>query len=523
MLHWVGLWWGAQVVLAGLLALWGLAGFRILAPHSAAFRDRFALAASSLALGMALHLALAFVLFHRGVVRALGLADLRAAALLAAAVLVVPAIGGARRLRRGLEPQLTFASPPGALVLFAAASMVALLSAYGYQDGRGGPENQLSARVAAGQPWFGQEVTPEWGSTQDRHQHLFEGGLATRGFPKAFPRGAFAHRGVETLLTAVGYLVGPFQVESWTAVSKVLNLVWLFLAAYGLYAIAREITSEAAAVAAGVGALLFAAIDPLLLAGLPFSSYRIFPASGTLYHNVTQQASLAFGFAGLALCARALRGGAATYACGCALLVASLFCKPSFFLVAGPMALAAAVLWRAALGQGPAGKGVAWLLGGVAVWLAYPRLFGLPSMAMPIEPGFFAWQRNTDLGWPWYTESTALLLAVVVPLSFAAFALPLFDALRRRVRPDAGTLLVGAIATAGIAFGVLLVEQGRKAGQGNVMWTAAAGLLLSLPLLVRGIEGIASRHVRTAAWCIYAAHLASGAANLCLFGYLGRF
>lgn len=523
MLRWVGLWWGAQVVFVALVALWGLAGFALLAARRTVFPDRFALAAGSVALGLAMHMGLAFVLFHRGLVRALGLADLRAAALLAFAGLVAVAVGGARRLHRDLEPRVACASPSGALVLFAAASVVALLSAYGYRDGRAGPEGQLAAMVESGQPWWGTGTAPEWGTSQDRHRQLFEGGVAVRGFPKGFPRGVFEHRGVETTLTAVGYLVGPFQEEGWMAVSKPLDLLWLFLAAYGLYAIAREWTGEPAAVAAGLGALLFAAINVPALMGLGASSYRFFPASGTLYHNVTQQASLAFGFVGLALCVRAFRGPAPTLGPGCALLAASLFAKPSFFLVAGPIVLAAIVLGRRALAPRDASTGAAWLLGSVALWLAYPRVFGLPSMGMPVEPGLFAWQRGTSLFWPLLVPTTAGLVALAAAAAFAGFLLPLLDAARRRPRLDAGAGLLGAVAVAGILFGVILVEQGRKAGQGNVMWTAAAGLLVALPLLVRGIERIASRPVRVAAWCVYAAHLASGAWNLCLFGYLGRF
>jgi hypothetical protein len=511
-------------VLVGLVGLWGLAGFAVLASRAPAFPDRFALAAGSVALGLALHMGLAFVAFHRGLVRALGLADLRAAALLALMGLVACAAVGAGRLRRDLEPRTWCASPSGALVLFAAASVVALLSAYGYRDGRAGPEGQLSAVVASGQPWWGSGPAPEWGTSQDRHRQLFEGGVAVRGFPKGFPRGVFEHRGVETTLTAVGYLAGPFQEESWMEVSKPLDLLWLFLAAYGLYALAREWTGEPAAVAAGVGALLFAALNPFLPVLLPFPSYRLFPASGTLYHNVTQQASLAAGFVGLALCVRALRSGAALYAPGCALLAASLFCKPSFFLIAGPLALAAAaMLARDRDRRSDAIRGAAWLLGGVVTWLAYPRVFGLPTMGMPVEAGFLAFQRNTAVLGPWMPESQAMLVTLVVVLSFAGFVLPLVAAMRQRPRLDAGAWLVGAVAVAGVLFGVLVVEQGRKAGQGNVMWTAAAGLLAALPLLVRGIERIAARSVRITAWCVYAAHLASGLWNLGLFGYLGRF
>jgi hypothetical protein len=522
-LRWVGLWWGAQLVFAGLVVVWALAGFAVLAPKAAALPDRFAVACTSVALGLAMHLAFAFLAFHRGLVRFLGLADLRAAALLALVPLAAIAALGARRLRPGLEPRRWCVSPASALALFAGASLVALGSAYGYRDGRAGPENQLAARVEAGRPWGTGEAVPEWGSSQDRHRQLFEGGVALRGFPRGFPRGVFEHRGVETTLTAVGYLVGPFDDDGWMAVSKPLNLLWLFLAAYGLYALAREWAGEAAACAAGLGALFFAAIDPLLLAGLPASSYRVFPASGTLYHNVTQQASLAFGFVGLASCVRALRSGAGVYAPGCALLVASLFCKPSFFLVAGPLVLGAGLLARAALPRTQLVRGGAWLAGGVGAWLAYPRVFGLPSMGMPLEPGFFAWQRNTSVLWPLVVESTPALLVLVVTLAFAAFLLPLADALRRPPRWDAGARLVGAIALAGVLFGVLLVERGSKAGQGNVMWTAACGLLVALPLLVRGIERIGSRSVRRAAWVVYAAHLLSGLWNLGLFGYLGRF
>jgi len=522
-LRWVGLWWGAQAVGLGLLALWGLAGFRVLHARTAAFPDRFGVAATSVALGFAVHLGLAFVFFHRPLVKALGVADLRAAALLALGVLVVPAVGGARRLRGDLEPRRWLVSPVGALVLFAGASLVALLAAYGYRDGLAGPENQVSALVAAGQSWRGRDVVPEWGSTQDRHQQLFEGGVALRGFPKGFPRGRFEHRGVETALTAVGYLVGPFQEESWMAVAKPLSLLWLFLAAYGLYAIARPQAPEGAAVAAGLGALLYAALNPSLLTGAAASSYRVFPASGTLYHSVTQQASLGLGFIGIALCVRALQDGARLYAPGCALLLAALFCKPSFFLIAGPLVLLAALLHRRVLERADAVAGAAWLLGGVAFWLLYPRVLGLPTLGLPVEPGFFAWQRNTDLHLPWDVARTGVLVVSVLTLSFAAFVLPLADLLRRRPRPSPSTLLLAAIALLGVGCGLLLVEQGRKAGQGNVMWSAAAGLLLALPLLVRAIGAIESRAARIAAWSIYAAHLASGAWNLWWLGFRGLF
>jgi hypothetical protein len=520
----VGLWWGAQIVFLALLPLWGLAGFRFLHGQAGAFRDRFGLAVSAVALGCATHLGLAFLWFHRPLVKALGLADLRAAALLAALALLPVAFAGARRLRADALPPRAFASPLGALALFAGASLVALLTAYGYRDGLGGPENQVSALAATGQPLWGRDMAPEWGSTQDRHHHLFEGGVAARGFPRSFPRGVFQHRGVETTLAAVAYLSGPLQVESWMAVSKPLSLLWLFLAAYGLYAIARERAGEAASVAAGLGALLFAAINPWLIGAAADSTYRMFPASGSLYHNVTQQASLGVGLVGLALCCRALADGARLFSVGSALMAASLFYKPSFFMIAGPFLAAAAVLQRRRLSPRDLAVGLAWLLGSVAAWLAYPRLFGLTMLGMPVEAGLFAWQRNTYLALPRYVTSTWMALVIVTVLSFAAFVLPLADALRRRTRPSsAATWTLLAIAVAGLACGVLLVEQGRKAGQGNVMWSAAAALLVALPLLVQGIERIASPPLRRAAWCVYALHLASGAWNLWLFAWLGLF
>ena len=100
---------------------------------------------------------------------------------------------------------------------------------------------------------------------------------------------------------------------------------------------------------------------------------------------------------------------------------------------------------------------------------------GLATLGMPVEFGLFAWQLNTYLILPSYMTGTVAVIVTTATLSFAAFVLPLLDAVRRRARPrTAATWTLLAIAAGGLASGLLLVERGTKAGQGNVMWGAAA-------------------------------------------------
>jgi hypothetical protein len=532
LLRFVGLVWIDQLVFAVVVLVWAAAGAAMLYRIRDILPDRLTFYALAATLGMLVHAALCFVLFHTAVVEATGLYDFRAAAQAAFAILLLPALLGARpgfKAARG--PWL--ATPKATAAIFALASVVAIVTAFGFfnnKDGQG--RGQLRAWVASGTPLLEQRTAPNWGDPQDRPSQLFGGDLARRGFPDAYPFGAVSHRGVETTLTGIAYLSGRFFRVRWAAFSKPLCLLWLFVGSHWMFLIARERgLKEVPAVLATAGMLLYAALN-LFAFRAPVSSYNIAPASGTLYHNVHQLASVAIGLAGLYLLTRDLRQESGLFAFGCTFLGASLFYKPSFFAMVVP-GLALAVLIGRRFRSRDVLRGASVLLAGAALWYGYPWLLDLPMRwSVPLEVAFLPWQRgnaSASVAWP-VTSESALAISVLV-LGYAALVVPALHAgwrLARRLRsqslpalattvpPATAVLLVAAAG--GILSGLFLI-----AGDGNYMWGSAVGLFCLLPLLVDEIGRIAKRPLRRLAWTIYGAHLLSGAWNLWVFGYWGTF
>jgi hypothetical protein len=523
LLRWVGVTWGEQLVFAAVVALWALAG-AALVPAAV---DRLTLAVTATAAGMSVHMALAFAACQDAVARALGIPDARAAATLSFVLLLPLAVRGTARLRRTAPGRWT-ETPGAAVLIFGAASLVACLTAFGWVDPQSAGEGleHVRERVREGRSLLAGPA-PEWGSPQDRGAHAF-GWMHERTFPRAFARREFRHQGVEVTLVSVLFLGGPHSPARAVAGTKPLSLLWLLLLALVLHAMARDVAgaSGRAAALAGLGGLLFAALNPSAFVA-PVTSYRIAPIAGSLYHNLTQQASLAAGFAGLYLAALGLaRGGRRAFAAGCLLLGISVFYKPSLFSVAAPVVVGVA-LWAARrAGVRTVAPGLALLGGAAAFWYGYPRLTHLGRLGVSGRVAFMDYQRNTDLFLPLPGDAATVLqvlvlsYAVFVPTALAGFRRP--RAAGATWAPDAGRALILLVGLAGLLSGHLMAERGSWGGSGRFMFGYGAGYLLLLPLLVRWIERLPSRPWRAVAWTLYAAHLLSGAWNLWVFAYYGR-
>ena len=539
-LRWVGLSWGDQLTFLATLAAWSLAGHLILSRWDRLLPDRFTAYAASTALGMTLHAGLCFVLFHTGVWRLTGLPGPRAAAWAAFALLLVPALIEARRVGRTPDGRLWFSSAWSAAQLLALASILALLAAFGFANNDPRVDVwspiRVNTLVAARRSPFATSVVPEWGTRQDRHSQAMLGPsqVAELGFPRAFGWRGLPHHGVETLLVGLSVLRGPFSVERSVAFSKPLSLVWLFLVAYWSYLIARAVAelSHGLAVIAAAGTLFYAALNVFAFWG-SVTSYRLAPISGTLYHNLTQPASLAVGLGGLHFALIALRDRRALFALGCLLLGSSFFFKPSLFTLAAPaLGLAAALQGRSA-GRRDVLVGFGILGAAVVLWFAYPRLLHVDTGNVPIKLAFLPWHRfhaPDRIAWPVGTR-LSLALSVLV-LSYAGFLLPMLGlaspwrTVRRRLRdafrhPDVVALT--ALFALGFLSGMFLVEDNYRYAHGNFMWGYAVGHFTFLPFVVLGISRIQGTFVRRAGWTLYGAHLVSGAWNLLVLAYEGKF
>ena len=540
-LRWVGLSWADQLTFLAALGAWSLTGHLILSRWGRLLPDRLTAYAASAALGMTVHAGLCFVLFHTAVWRRTGLPGSRAAAWTAFAILLVTAFAGAIRGWRVPDSRPWIGSPSSAAQMLALASIVALFSAFGVANNEArfdfSEDRHVSVKklVESGRSPFATRVVPEWGTRQDRWNHTMDGPLRVTelGFPRAFAQG-FQHHGVESLLAGLSLLRGPFSLERSVAFSKPLSLLWLFLLAYWIFLIGRATVglSNGLAVVAAAGVLFYAALNLFVLWG-PVTSYRIAPLSGTLYHNVTQQASLAVGLAGLYLALLALRDRGPTFPIGCLLIAGSSFFKPSLFTLAAP-ALAVAVAL-----QGPSawrrdvlvGFGV--LATTVVLWFAYPRLLHVPMLSAPVKPELLAWHRvhaPARIAWP--VRNFPDLAVSVLVLSYAGFLLPALGlalpwrTVGPRVRaalrqPEVVALTVLFIL--GLVVGLCLVEDNFRRAHGNLMWAYAVGHFTVFPFLVLGLSRIKETILRRIGWTVYGAHLVSGAWNLLIMAYAGMF
>lgn len=540
-LRWVGLSWGDQLTFLAALTAWSLAGHLILSRRCRVLADRFTAYAASVALGMTWHAGLCFVFFHTSVLRLTGLPGPRAAAQVAFALLLVPAFVEAIRVWRAVDARPWFSSTRSVFRIFALASIVALFSAFGFANNEArfdfSEDRHVSVKkLVESRRWpFATNVVPEWGIRQDRYNHVMDGPLRVTelGFPRAFGQG-FQHYGVESLLAGLSLLRRPFSLESAVAFSKPLSLVWLFLIAYWIFLIARLSAglSEGLAVLAAGSVLFYAALNAFMFWG-PVTSYRIAPISGTLYHNVTQQASLAVGFGGLYLALLGLRGRRSLFPLGCLLIAGSLSFKPSLFTVVAPSLGVAAALQGRTVWQRDRLAGFGVLVAAVILWFVYPRLLHIDMLSAPIKPAFLPWHRfhaPARIAWP---VDTRLRLALsVLLLSYAGFLLPMLalaspwrrlgPRLRAAFRqPDLVALTV--LFALGLLSGLFLVEDNFRYNHGNFMWGYAVGHFTFLPFVALGLSRIRAPALRRIGWVIYVAHLVSGAWNLLLFAYVGMF
>jgi hypothetical protein len=317
------------------------------------------------------------------------------------------------------------------------------------------------------------------------------------------------------------------------AFSKPLSLVWLLLVAYRIFLMGRFTAglSEDLAVLAAAGVLLYAALNVFVLWS-PITSYRVAPISGTLYHNTTQQASLAVGLAGLYLAVQALRHRGGLFTPGCLLVAGSLFFKPSLFTVAAPaLGLVAALRSREGWRRDEL-FGIGVIAGLATLWFfAYPRLLHLPVVSTPLKLAFLPWHHgHAPEQIAWSVKSSLVLTLSVSGLSYAGFVVPMLALATTRQsisqwrhaalrRPDIVALIL--VFALGLVSGLFFLEDNARRNHGNLMWGYAVGHFVLLPFVVLGISRITHTVVRRLGWTVYTAHLVSGAWNLLLFAYGG--
>jgi len=540
-LRWVGCSLWDQLLLLAVVLVWVLAGDAILAHRAVLFPDRFTAGAASMMLGMIVHTALSFATLHTGVLRLLPGGHPRAGAVLAFVALLALAGGGLTRRRRG--PVRRDSRPGIRTRLLLLASVVAVLSAFGFENAGVGWRQYLPERLTA--PGLARAVqatvtapqTPSWGTSWDREGHVVKqpAQIAAAGLPAAFATGAGGraeaqHFGVSTLLASLAMLGGDFSTARAVALSKALSLLWLFLIAYWIYLVAGAFLglTENAALATAAGTLLFAPIN-LFLLRRAVSSYGVATLSGTLYHNITQQASLTIGFAGLYLVLCDLRRRGGLFAPGCALIGASLFFKPSLFSVVAPvLGVTTVILCRGRLRREFL-PGFFLLGAAPLLWFGYPRIFGLDIRSVNTIVAFLFWQKRYA-HFPWPVANDVELAAAAMVVTYGVCLPPLLwfaVCWKREVprllsavsRPEILALLL--IFVAGFVSGSFLTESGFGSAAGNFMWGYAVGHFAALPFLVRGITEIGRAWLRRIAWTVYAAHLASGGWNLLLFAGFG--
>ncbi len=531
LLHWVGLGLGAQLVCVVVLGLWIGAGRAVVAllPQGELELDPATRLVLEALTGQVLHTGLAFALFHTAVMSWLGLPDVRAAAVVALCALVPLACLGFARARRGERRGV----PSATAATLALASLIAATTAFGFRNNELAEDGDLRHWLAAGtQATF---RVPNWGAPYDRNLHFFAGGLARRGFPAGFANGHTNHSGVATILTAVAFPTSGPSPSRVVAFSKPLCLLWIFAGLQAAGALARSLGAPPrVAWMAALGVALFSGLNPFAIPAQE-STQRILAVAGTLYHNVTQQSSVALGLTGLLLACAELRRPGRAFALGCALISASFFFKPSLFCVVMPP-LTLVALWRCEAGHRRfvlAGLGLA--VGVSVLWYVYPLVLRVPRQ--PVPPLAVAWLGLQSIRVPghvpWPTSSPLSLLATVVLLGYASLVLPLASAAARFVpRLRRGPLaalrsarpvvlvLVGAFLL-GQVTGLFLFEQGPKKMHGRVLFGLAAGVLCLLPLVVHEIARLPRPGLRRVAWSLYLAQIASGVWNLWIYTFYG--
>lgn len=549
-LHVLGLRMLDLLAFLALMAVWTLAGSLFLHRQRHAFPDRFTFYALSAVLGMAIAMSAWFVGFQSSLLEGLGNPDPRSVALGVTALLLAPALAGAVLAARDRGGPPAMAQPGAITVLWVVGSCVACLSAFGVENNEFGKAGTIRARIADGRPVMEQNFLPNWGRLADRAAHVvsYTRDIDAHGLPveTSFTggRGRIVHStlgtgsGVPVTLLGALYPSGPHSRSRAMAFSKILSLAWLFLVPLWIFCIARDVLDApvAASCLAGVGALTYAGLN-LHAFVAPVSSYWICVASGSLFHNVTQQASLAVGFAGLYLALLDMRHPRGLFALGCLLVSLSALYKPSLFSVAAP------AIGLVSLLQGR----VAWrrdvLLGWVALvllpafWLIYPRLTGTEPLSAPVSVDFLGvLQVRTRGVLPWSTTTELKLLLTIALLAYAPLILPIAGwaarvlrerstpmpaGSRRSNRPEIAALLV--VIALGLFGGYALVESGPRRPHANFLWGAAVAHLCMLPFVTRAIARIEPRWLRVSGWLVYAANLASGVWNLWVYAFFEKY
>lgn len=531
---WVGLGVADQVVFLATLVLWNLSGAVVASHLPKAPQRRTVLLALCAAFGMSLHMALCFLFFHHSFYSSLGIGIDGAARVAWAALFVVAGFGVRPFLRAWRDGER--GDEGIATGLFFVSSLVSACVAFGFGN---------SALPIQPGNWI--PAPPEWGAAFDRQAHLraFVEVLHAYGFPGRELR----NYGVQLNLMGMSLLATDAEpMERAVAYSKPACIVWFFLATYGLFAVARHVlgsSSNSAALAASI-LPFYAAINPSWIFPPPGSNHFVYPASASLYHNVTQLAGTAVGFPALLLILVDFAQPGRTFLAGCFLLAASFSYKQALFMIALPAILLGLVSARRREAFTHAAvSGLAVLGFTAAFYFAYPALAGIEVRRLPLGIDFF-WHFRAGPDAPHFyppspalaflPDSTAVRVAALVVFGYAAWIVPLAALWLRKGRdrphekgahpPDRprrppfspATVVLLAMFVFGTTAALVLVENDEQLWHTwEFQWAFAVAQFCLLPFLTRLLAAIQSPPWRMLAYSILGLHLASGLGNLYLY------
>lgn len=481
--------------------------------------------------GMAAITGVSYFLFHIRIARALGLGDPASATRLSLTVvgLVALVVGLLRRPDRSARAGGWGRSSAGLLVL---ALLLSAATVYGVANSTSaarspGVLNQLDLDHP-----LARSGLRDWGVTGDFHYHLIK--RPARIERLGLPLQRIEHQGLQVWLLSSSLGFDGFDVADPVQAAKVLAVpMWFAVLILAHFTGRRVLGLSPCFALAGVAAVaLFAPLDFILLGDEAASYRRVINAAGEMYHNMPQLYSVAMGMAAAALIGvsqQKTRRAGGPFLVAAALVAASFWFKPSLYVVMGPAMVFAAVLVGRECRR-PCVGAVAVLSLPVLWWVTYPRLVGVPTVEVSasVDPVAFFRIYATNRFPAWVSSGAWRLAAVVLVLSFAAWAIPVAGWLRRsasavrlrgraalaEARTAALPVTVAAALMLGVAIEALLVEQGDRATHGNFTWSASAACVIALPLLLRLAADLRSTVWRWAFGVLFAAHLAAGGLHL---------
>lgn len=564
------------LLLVVLILIMAGVGAVILRPVEYLFGDIIHYFITCLLMGCVAAYALNFVFFHTGIMKLLGLSGPAAISYITAAILLIIAVAGLLLLFRRRPHVHRSLDAYGLLMTLAVSSVMAISTCFGFSyipltiERSVMIETVLPSTPSIAQyyqdegtgkfrlkldHWSRFEIVSlldplglikyKWASQTDKGAHLVM--LPAELLAKGMPTPIIYHNGVQVFLAWVASVISGTTeqltvLDTLIKASKPMGLIFWFSLLYLFYAVSRGILGSTSLLASLVvfGAVSFASINYPFFQ-LQRSSYLgLLDSSGTLYHNTTQLYSVTFGLCGIMLFILAMKRKAYSFFFGCILVCGSFFFKPSLFTVVAPAIFILSPVYMRNITYDKI-RGYVLLLCMPIFWAVYPQMFGMPAYNtnVAIEPMalwmYYSVSRFPDV----VTSSKFLFTLSILGLSCAVFVpvfLSFFMKIRRffsREGLNVSSLMRGMIVNEyatftmvvfilGIVSGCLLVENNGNKYSGNFGWATAAGILLILPVLVKGIADIRSAGLRFMTWLLFALHIWGGILHWGIFVFKGR-